>query len=92
MNIVLNHINIRLTTYYTISSNDLLHNSKEFSSFSGLYMYYNEACNRDPLFNRFTSIDPMAEKNGGSAYKAQVTRVPQTLINLINKAYVTGKK
>jgi len=34
----------------------------------------------------------MAEKNGGSAYKAQVTRVPQTLINLINKAYVTGKK
>ena len=32
--------NIRLTTYDTISSNDLLHNSKEFSS---LYMYDNEA-------------------------------------------------
>ena len=48
--------------YSTSSSNDLLHNSKEFSSFSGLYMYDNEARNRDPLFNRFTSIDPMAEK------------------------------
>lgn len=48
--------------YSTTSSNDLLHNSKEFSSFSGLYMYDNEARNRDPLFNRFTSIDPLAEK------------------------------
>ena len=62
MNIVSNYINVRLTTYYTISSNDLLPNSKEFSSFSGLYMYDNEARNRDPLFNRFTSVDPMAEK------------------------------
>ena len=51
-----------ITEYDGLGLDNRLHLGMEFESMHGLHLYDNNARQRDPLLNLFTSIDPLCEK------------------------------
>ena len=53
---------IATTEYEGLTADNHLHTGEEFDSMHGLHWYDNGARWMDPIFHRFTTMDPLAEK------------------------------
>lgn len=77
-----------LATYYktetrsnAYNTTDRLHTGKEFHAFDGLSWHDNAARFHDTLFPRFTTVDPLAEKDPGSSPYAYCGNNPLLFID-----------
>lgn len=83
---------IPVETYSTgnaYNTTDRLHTGKEFHAFDGLSWHDNSARFHDTLFPRFTTVDPLAEKDPGTSPYAYCGNNPLRFIDPSGK-YIVG--
>ena len=71
--------------YGPLTTDNKLHLNMEFESLLGIHLYDNEARWRDPIYNRFISIDPLCEKYPRISSYAVCDNNPMNKIDLDGK-------